>query len=330
MNIERGNFEQMEDSEEGEEKRVTGDDIMTFEVFAEKYPDHMPPSRDAQYTVEGVGEYEGKSIRYFGSRHNNDPHDPKISEGGTRPEDEPNMFDEIRDQFQEFLQTHSPEKGKVFIEGMRGLQENEEKEIDRIRSMSYEEVIREYGESGFTAKLAIESGVDVESSEPDPSELIEYLRNQGFSKEEIFAFDFHMMIPQYHRRGGELTPGAFQNFIEPYIEGFQNDTNWEDFDYSMEHASRIGEKIWGSPLNLEDKKFYESRTDPVLSEEHRDEQGRINEVAQQFNTFRDVHMVNRMPEVLQDKDAIFVVAGDSHAVKQKKAIEKIHPEQRLF
>ncbi|MEK7510462.1 MAG: hypothetical protein AAB567_02845 [Patescibacteria group bacterium] len=294
-----------ESQEENPERKIEASDLMSWEEFAEKYPNQQPPPEDARYTVEGAGEYQGKSVVYFGARHVNDPADP--------------MFEEIEDAFQKAQPT------KVFVEGMHNLQAEEQKAetLAELKRMGREEVIREYGEPWFIAKLAAEQGIDVESPEPDLGEEISHLLEQGFSKDHLFAFYFYRQILDFHRTGREPKMEAFEEYIASHIEGFQGATNWEDFDYSVEHAVQIGKEMWNTNLNLEDREFYEGRVAPVPSEDLKDNQTTINEIARQSNSFRDVHMVNQIGEALKENDRIFIVEGNAHAVRQRRALETL-------
>ncbi|MCH7604396.1 hypothetical protein IID24_00125 [Patescibacteria group bacterium] len=307
MNVERGNFEQRE---VGAEKIITREDLMTFEKYEEWGREYWKKEGEKfkPYEYEIIGESD-KRLSYFGVEHSNDPDNPMYGDEHKEGEIR-NAFRDVRPQ-------------KVYVEGMHGLRGNKEEEVERIRAMSYEETIREYGEPGFTAKLAIENNSDVESPEPDFRETIEYLLGQGFSKEEIFVHFFYLMVPEYQRMKKEDSDKNFRELIDRHIEEISLATKWEGFDYSYEHAVEIGKNIFLDRKFDPEDEFYQDRVGPFLSESHKEEETVINRISQEFNYFRDVYIVNQIREELEDTDRIFVVYGETHAVMQRPALEKI-------
>ena len=198
-------------------KRETEEDlqykVMTFGEYAEK--EHETP-----YVFEIT--YGDKKIVYFGARHSHKPDGP--------------MFEQIRKRFEEA----NPQV--VFVEGMANLKGREEEASSRAKEVSEQEVIKKFGEPGFTLKLAAESGVKFESPEPNAKEKIQHLVEQGFSQEELFAFFMYDLVLQYHRM---IEKPSIKEYLKPHIESFQRDTNWQNFDYSVDNLKKIGATIWG-------------------------------------------------------------------------------------
>ena len=226
------------------------------------------------------------------------------------------MFENIERRFQDA----TPDV--VFVEGLNGLRYDREGEIEFLRSHSFDDVIKERGENGFTAKLALENNAEVVLAEPNDSELIEHLSTR-FTRDEIFGYYFYLMLPQYQRMRSEGTiTESFEEYINPTLEKVKEVTNWEGFDYSVEHASDIGRDILGKELDIEDEAFYENKTWPLILDSP-EEETVLNKVSREWNAFRDVSVVNQMGEALKDHDRLFIVYGGTHSLVQKPAIEKL-------
>ncbi len=146
------------------------------------------------------------------------------------------------------------------------------------------------------------------------------LESQGFVRDEIFAYYFYRLIPQWHRQQNK---SDIQEYVRPYLLGLADDAEWDGYDFSFEHAVKIGEAVWGETINLEDENFYHDRTDPIPREKVKDLQGVINRVSRACSRFRDQHMVQRLSEVLKTHKRPFIVFGCSHAFMQEPAIRKL-------
>ena len=265
--------------------------VMSAEEYAE-----MKPEIPYVYEVSG----DGAELLYFGARHSRSPED--------------GMFDDIEERFERF------DADIVLVEGMGNLKERKEERAQRLRDHSREEVIDDMGESGFALKLAAEKDIDFISPEPEFSDEIKALEEQGFSKDEIFAYYFYRILPQWHRQQDKPD---IKEYLEPHIKGMAKDAGWEDYDFSFEHAVKIGEKIWGESLQLEDKDYYHDRIDPIPWEDAKESQGVVNLVSRASSRFRDQYMVGKIAEVLKTHKRPFIVFGGSHAVMQEPAIRKL-------
>ena len=147
--------------------------------------------------------------------------------------------------------------------------------MEKIKGADQDTVIREAGEAGLTLKLAVESGIDVESPEPKFEREIEYLIEQGYGKEEIFAYYMYRQVEQYHRNNEEY---PIAEYLAPYLREFHEKSNWVDFDYSLEHLSHVGERIWGEKGRMLLRNS--SRTDPTPRESNKKSWTVVNSIAQ--------------------------------------------------
>ncbi|MCA9363773.1 hypothetical protein KC727_00955 [Candidatus Kaiserbacteria bacterium] len=265
--------------------------VMTAEEYAES-------RHDTPYVYE-VSEGD-VDILYFGANHSSTPEDP--------------MFDEIEERFKSF------NADIVLVEGMGSLEERKEQKAQRLRDHSKEDAIDMSGESGFVLKLAADEKIDFISPEPKPKDEIDALESQGFSRDEIFAYYFYRLIPQWHRQPNKPD---IKDYVEPHLRGLAEDSGWDDYDFSFDHAVKIGEELWGEDINLENEGYYHDKTDPIPWEEAKDLQGVINRVSRACSRFRDQHMIQRLSEVLETYKRPFIVFGASHAFMQEPAIRKL-------
>lgn len=264
---------------------------MTFEEYEEK-EGHNPI-----YVFEI--EKNGKKITYFGVEHSNNPNRP--------------MFEEIKKRFKET----NPQV--VFVEGMHFSNNAKEELVEEMKETNPETIIKEWGESGFAFKLAADAGIDVESPEPSFSEEVENLLSLGFTKEEIIAYYVYRQANSYQRMP-EKPP--IEEYLGSYIERFQKDTNWEGFDYSLEHLKKVGEEIWGERGDIAKEDAW--RTDPVPYKDKKSALwNNVNRISQQSSYFRDRFMVHRIEETMKENDRLFIVFGSSHAFMQEPTLRKL-------
>lgn len=264
--------------------------LMTAEEYAEIYA-----GREWGESHVFPLEKGDKKLYYFGSPHVNDPSHP--------------IFAEIEKAFNEA----QPEI--VFVEGVTVYGD-----INRFNERMKAGPREGLSESGFVIKLALEKGAEWHSPEPTFESLYAHLLQDGFSKDQIFAEEVLGMLPQYHR---ELTHGGFEKYVESYIKHFQQDTNWENFDYSYENAIQIAESILGRKIDVENEPNPTSLIDPIPWEHRRDTQTVLNQASRATSVFRDRQIVREIAEALKTYNKIFVVYGSTHAVVQEPALRKL-------
>lgn len=270
-------------------------ETMTFEEYAEIR--HETP-----YVFEA--ENGEKKITYYGAGHSQHPEDP--------------MFGEIEKKF------HEADPDIVFVEGWDKLEELKPMVIKKFKEADREKIIKEFGEPGFTIKLAVEAGVEMESPEPKFGDEINHLLDLGFGKDEVFAYYTYRQITQYYR-----TPDApaLEVYLEPFFQkNFSKAAQWKDFDYSLSHLKEIGKKIFGKRGDVNNSEYAVEWSDPTIWPEMKARQTVVNEIARQSTYYRDSYMIQRVLEVMKEKNRLFVVFGASHAVMQESAIRKILSE----
>ncbi|MCR4280601.1 MAG: hypothetical protein NUV82_04235 [Candidatus Komeilibacteria bacterium] len=273
-----------------ENLEVVLSNIMTAKEYATRQ--HETPY---VFALKGAG----KELRYFGAPHERDPKNP--------------LFQEIETAFKE------ARPDIIFVEGIN-VQEDLDRFNEQVRNATPEMVIERLGESGFILKLGLEKGIEWRSPEPTDEELYNFLLTQGFSKDQIFAWDVFQILPQYQRQVNKL---SFKEYIAGFIDRFQQATGWEGFDYSYEHAIRLGEQILGQSIDVEDEPTAQDFIDPIPWEEKKDKQTVLNRIGEASSLFRDRQIVSEIADALTTHKRIFIVYGASHAVMQEPALRKL-------
>lgn len=226
-----------------------------------------------------------REIRYFGSPHVSDPQSP--------------IFTEI----EQALEEAKPDI--VFVEGPDV--------SDKAKGATREEAIQRGGESGLTARLAVEKGITLHFPESTDEALHNYLLAKGFSKEQIFVWDIFRTLPQY---------GQYK-YVEEFIKRFKETTHWKDFNYSYEHAMKLGEQILGRPVDIINELDPGDFIDPIPRAGKRNTQTILNRISESSLFFRDRKIISDIAEALKTHKRIFLVYGASHAVMQEPALRKL-------
>jgi hypothetical protein len=240
-----------------------------------------------------------KELCYFGSPHVCDTKDP--------------LFQEIENAFNKW----NPDV--VFVEGVH-VQGDPAQFNEKIRSASREKVIEHMGESGFALKLALEKGVDWISPEPADVDLYNHLTTKGFSKEHIFTWNVFLALPQYNRL---MNKEGFKQYVQGFIDRFKQSTNWNEFDYSYEHAIKIGEQTLNQSVDVENEPDALDFIDPIPWDNKKEKQTVLNQIGKESSLFRDTKILNDIANAFETHKRVFVVYGASHAVMQEPALREL-------
>lgn len=258
---------------------------MTFEEYAGK-------KHDPVYVFNV--EFGTKKVTYFGAEHSLDPENP--------------MFSRIEEEFKK------ADPQIVFVEGMY-FSSGKQGAIEKYKAADKESVIKNHGESVYAFKLAADAGIEVDSPESAYKDEINSLLEKRFSKEEIFCFYGYRQINGLHRLTDKY---KFNEELTRYVSIFQRDSQWKDFNYSIEHLEKIGKSIWGETRGdiMANDKY---RTTPVPPEDKK-LFTIINRINQEVTHFRDCNVVRRIIDALKTHNRLFVIFGSSHAVMQEPAL----------
>lgn len=238
--------------------------------------------------------HDGRELYYFGVTHYRDPKNP--------------IFEQIKTEFDKF------KPDIVFIEGANELR-NERRDIiiEKFKRLQGDDLIYQTGESGFTAKLALEKGIYLDSPEPKFEDEIKMDLDNGFSKDEIFLYHMARYVRQLQRIP-EPRPSP-EEFSLPKSTSLKIQTGWSDFDFSFEHFNNLAIQMWGEDYDLSSGSLL-----------HPSPQGNvtvINKISRNTVEFRNEYMVGEIIKVLQQYKRLFVVYGFSHAVIQEPALRAL-------
>lgn len=245
-----------------------------------------------------VLEYEkdDAAVLFYGSPHTTDPED--------------SVFDDIKDKFNSF----KPEV--VFVEGMPLKDPVRRQELEeQARSATVEEA-REKGEGFYTLKLALETGIPVESPEPEYLDEMQHLAAKGYTPEDVFSFYSYRMIEQYQRRTPDGDADGCRLYVTRYMNTLLSMPHWKDTDRGR--LTALKEQILAE-IDVHDMHKYRDEVDP------KGYQGRtpspINKVAEASSLYRDRNILGEIAKQVDKKKRVFVVYGSGHAVTQERALE---------
>ena len=115
--------------------------------------------------------------------------------------------------------------------------------------------------------------------------------------------------------------------MQTFIKGFERDSKWEGFDYSLDHATTVGKQIWGKDADIHNADIASERDDPVPWVGRETPLTVNTEMSQRSSHFRDIAIVKNLKKALEKYDRPFVVFGASHAYMERLALEKLFSEQ---
>jgi len=261
----------------------------------------LTPEQYREHPFARKGEEEARSYTYalgnkdrlltmFGSRHITDSADP--------------LYGKIHAAFA------AMQPDLVFVEGMRETLERDFK-VGRLTP----EETKEIHENLYTATLAKDRGIDVESPEPRHSDEIAHLLEQGFEKRDIAAHTIYRQVNQFRRSHPSASLAACREYLIPYLERFRGDSGWGEEELLAIEQEMLAE------LDFADLDTYGRLVDPIPWE------GKpwspINEVSGASSAYRDQHILERIAEAMKTHKRLFVVYGASHAVSLEPALRAL-------
>ncbi len=236
------------------------------------------------------------------------------------PDSQTEQFLKIREAFTNI----SP--NVVFIEGMGQLEDPRhpaKKAIfeKRISQYTENEIIERGGEPMFTYQLALEKDIPVISPEYTDEEEAELFRQSGYSEDDILLFcgTRSAMMYAYQDRKSKLP-----TYIADSIRNIIQDFKWQNYDSSFEHFKTLAIQEFGDSVDFENGSGFHEKCNPNPPKED-DSRGwfKTNKMNQILSRKRDEKILQKLAEMLEVHDKIFVVYGGSHAIMLKPAIEYI-------
>ena len=228
-----------------------------------------------------------QKLVYFGARHSFDPQDPQ--------------FDQIEKLWNEMKTHYLSEKMVVVIEG--GFMNNE---------YERDEYITRAGESGLLIYLAKKANVEIKCFEPG-NKLFNTLTKE-YTKEEIF---YHQMAQRALQWNKLTRKPDFEEYTIQFLKKLQEETGWNDFEFSLAHVKKIHTNIFSKPFNETDQNFFQSIVTPT------NDSTVINKISRGMDVVRDIAIVQGILDEWQKGKSVFVVYGASHAVIQERALKSL-------
>ncbi len=246
-------------------------DIMTFEEYQQL--DHAEPYI---YRIESGD----AALLYFGSRHSFDPSDPQM--------------DELEAAWTSF----APDVAY-----------SEAAELS-LESASQTEAIERAGEFGRTWMLARRDTVPLHELDPVRGLEIAYLREEGWSDEQLMLFFTLRQVSQSTQQQVSVSlEAAVPKYLTSLVERFdmKGPATLNAFE---DAAARLLPDVadWRT---IPESYFYPGPQNPSYF---------TNEISTDNNNFRDQHHVRTLIEAVRSGHRVFAISGSAHAVMQEPAL----------
>ncbi len=253
--------------------------LLTWDEYNQKGHFEIPYA----YLIQG----DNQVLSYFGARHSFDPQDPQ--------------FNQIETLWNDMTAHYPNDKMVAVIEG--GLMNNE---------YERDEYITRAGESGLLIYLAKKADIEIKYLEPSKG-LLNDLTDR-YSKEEIF---YHQMAQRALQWNKLTRKPSFEEYTVQFLKKLQDETGWNDFDFSMNHLKKIHNDIFHVTFDENDRAFFQSIVTPTNDDTV------INKISRDMNVVRDTAIVQGILDEWQKGKSIFIVYGASHAVIQERALKAL-------
>jgi hypothetical protein len=227
-------------------------------------------------------------LYYFGVVHSYDKNNP--------------MFAAIEQTWREFLAKTGGRKRTMLFEGR----------FEPVGA-NRDAIITKGGENALIRFLARRDGVDEFRPEPRRIDEINFLRESGFSDEEIFSFYFVRTLGQWHR---EVEKTTSQAYLERYFETWHQHYGLSGTLGFKELATEV-ERIAGEELPIE----RQNSLGRIISTKVW--QSRLNDVGRAVADFRDIFIVQQICRLWGEGCSLFAVYGNAHLARQENALVEL-------
>lgn len=230
-----------------------------------------------------------QELMYLGTRHCYDPKDEE--------------FEIIRKAWNEFYERNKGKDIIVIIEG--GVRQVEKSE---------EEAIIKGGEMAFIVYLASQDGVSADCFEPTRGEVFGELE-KIHTREKIFYQRMAQVVLQWNTLTEK--PSSFEKYIGYFIEKDKRESDWNDFDFSLENLYKIHFTLFDTDFNSSDRQFFYNIINPAQKNTV------INQISRDEDVVRDTAIVKGIISEWEKGKSIFVVYGSGHSIIQEKALKTL-------
>lgn len=179
---------------------------------------------------------------------------------------------------------------------------------------SKKEAIETGGEIQYTALLASQSGISTESPEPTASYWYQELSSK-FSRDAVAYYDFARVCYQWNQMDVHI---PFESYIGSFIESNTKNSEWNDYDFSLDHMKKIHNELFHAPFKEDDKQFFYDVINPTTSFSI------INEVSRTDDEgIRDEYILSEIERYWKEGSSLFIIYGLQHAVILEGALRKL-------
>lgn len=225
-------------------------------------------------------------LYFFGAKHTNDMSDPQ--------------FEEMLSLWNEFLQNSKEEK-IVLSEG-------------NVREIpgTFEESIKQFGESGAIQWLAKKEGVSV--MRPEPNDMEQRRELVKFFDPELVACAF---IEQH--LGAWFRHSRQSTFDEALMRTIDREKQFKEiygFEPYADWLVDFHKKLFGDQP-IEDKNFLDRISDPRIRET------KVNEIIAARTQFRNEYIFDQIKKEWEKGKSIFIVYGRGHLDALKSLLETL-------
>lgn len=235
------------------------------------------------------------ALTFIGAHHTYDPKDELLSVIDTQ------------------LQVIKPDT--VVVEGLQNIAGRASDELF-IAGLDDEKAIKHGGEAVYTVRRALDTGIPWQSPEPSDAAIARELIGSFYTKEQILAWYVLRLLGQYHRRGETMPLSAY---VAPFIVEFQKQTDWEDFEYSLDNALAIAASTVGHDIHQNNRERASEYTDPIPWPNRWEQQTTFNDMTRVVLALRDRTLMKHIAAELEAGKRLLVVYGAGHAVMQEPA-----------
>lgn len=229
-----------------------------------------------------------QELLYVGSQHCYDPKD--------------NEFEIIRKEWDKFYKRNKDKEMIVIVEG--GIWPIEK---------SAEDAIIKDGEMSFVTFLAYQDGVSTICLEPQRDEVFNELAKEH-GRDKVFYQRIAQVVLQWNTL---IEKPNFEKYLVYFMEKDKKESNWNDFDFSLEHFYKIHKDLFDTDFKPTDRKFFYDIINPSQKNTV------INQISRDEDVVRDTAIIKGIMEEWQKGKSIFVIYGSGHAVIQERALRAL-------
>lgn len=233
------------------------------------------------------------------------------------PTSKKEQFNKIRDNFISF----SPDI--VFVEGFSHLNDPKySQEImiydKKIKNKTWDDILKNQGERTFTYKLCLENNIPVISSEYTEEQEATILKKVGFSDSDLFLFYGSRMAMNF---AYEKRDEVLDSYLNRYFEGVKQELWKNEYDYSFNHFIKVVKENFGDSVDIETGEGFKEKCNPnPPTQNSKRKWYKTNEMSAILSRKRDEKILEKIAEVLENHDRLFIVYGGSHGVMLEPAI----------